>query len=234
MSPRKYTSPSSEKSCSKCGVVYPATEEYFYAKNRRGRRELRSSCRICDDKRYKSYYQQNRERVKERVREYRHEFPEKANPNPEERRLYLKQYYQDNADKIREQSRIYSKEYHKTHPERARISASRRRARKRNFPDTFTVEEWHRALDHFEHRCAVCGRPVGFWHKLAADHWIPLNSPSCPGTIAANIVPLCDGIGGCNEQKGYKMPEIWLTEKYGKRQALLILEQIEEYLCKWG
>src|SRR5581483_2176482 len=56
-------------------------------------------------------------------------------------------------------------------------------ARKRSLPDTFTERDWQRALEYWDYKCAVCGRPRGLWHTLAADHWIPLTAPDCPGTV---------------------------------------------------
>jgi hypothetical protein len=61
------------------------------------------------------------------------------------------------------------------------------------------------------------------------DHWIPLSSPGCPGTVATNMVPLCHGIGGCNNSKCDRDPQGWLLEKFGERKALEILERIPAY-----
>ncbi len=102
-------------------------------------------------------------------------------------------------------------------------------ARKRDLPNTFTSQDWHVALDYWNYRCAICERPRGLWHTLAADHWVPLTSPNCPGTLPTNIVPLCHGADGCNNSKGAKNPEVWLQKKLGKRRAGQKLAQIESY-----
>ena len=61
------------------------------------------------------------------------------------------------------------------------------------------------------------------------DHWIPLTSPECPGTIPTNVVPLCDGIDGCNESKNDSNALEWLTRKYDQRKAQKIFEKIDAY-----
>src|SRR5512141_2961524 len=88
--------------------------------------------------------------------------------------------------------------------------------RKRKLPDTFTDQDWQRALEYWDYKCAVCGRPRGLWHTLAADHWIPLSDPECPGTIPTYIVPLCHGEGGCNNSKRSRSPQAWLEAKLGE------------------
>ncbi len=101
--------------------------------------------------------------------------------------------------------------------------------RKRGLPDTFTQQDWERALEYWNHRCAVCGRPRGLWHTLAADHWIPLTAPDCPGTVPTNIVPLCHGEVGCNNSKGKKMPDAWLEERLGQKAGFQKGVEIDAY-----
>lgn len=125
----------------------------------------------------------------------------------------------------------------KAHPIQAKRNAvagwHKRAARKRLLPDTLTTSEWKRAIEHFHGCCAVCGRQsddLFGTHTIAADHWIPLSSPDCPGTVAWNIVPLCHGVGGCNNSKNSKDPVEWLKGKFGKRHAAEILARINTYL----
>lgn len=105
------------------------------------------------------------------------------------------------------------------------------RERKRNLPYTFTTEDWLRALEFWDHCCAICGRPRGLWHTISQDHWIPLTHPKCPGTVPTNILPLCYGADGCNNSKGKKDPKEWLVEKFGKRRAARKLAEIEAYFA---
>jgi hypothetical protein len=55
-------------------------------------------------------------------------------------------------------------------------------------------------------------------------------SPSCPGTVPWNTVPLCHGVGGCNNQKNDSDATKWLIGKFGKRKGLAILKRIEAFL----
>jgi len=102
-------------------------------------------------------------------------------------------------------------------------------ARKRSLPDTFSERDWLRALEYWGYKCAVCGRPRGLWHTLAADHWIPLTAPDCPGTVPTNIIPLCHGEGGCNNSKRSKVPDEWLVSKLGTKDAFQKQLEIDAY-----
>lgn len=115
-------------------------------------------------------------------------------------------------------------------PEQHRANKHRRRARKRSLPNTITAADIQYALNYFKGCCAICGRPLnGLWHTGALDHWIPLASPDCPGSIATNELPLCQGLDGCNNEKNDKYPTEWLIEKYGNRKANVILKRIKTY-----
>ena len=61
------------------------------------------------------------------------------------------------------------------------------------------------------------------------DHWIPLADAACPGTVAWNILPLCDGLTGCNNQKGAKNPKTWLYEKLGRTKGQKKLKEIQNF-----
>lgn len=109
-------------------------------------------------------------------------------------------------------------------------SHSRRAAEKRGLCADFTLQDWNAALDYFDNHCAACGRQPGLWHTLAMDHWIPLSSQDCPGTVPWNMVPLCHGQGGCNNSKHKRNARVWLIDKFGKRKGMAILRRIETYL----
>jgi hypothetical protein len=103
------------------------------------------------------------------------------------------------------------------------------RLRRRSLPNTFTLDDWERALDYWGYACAVCARPRGLWHTISQDHWVPLTSPDCPGTVPSNMLPLCYGADGCNNSKGKKDPALWLVEKLGKRKGKKKWAEIETY-----
>jgi hypothetical protein len=108
-----------------------------------------------------------------------------------------------------------------------RIKQARRRARQRAVADCWTAQDTAFAIEYWERTCAVCGREEGFWYTIALDHWIPISSQNCPGTVPGNMVPLCHGKKGipvdiarpCNNDKGNTQPWEWLMRKLGKQRA---------------
>lgn len=114
-----------------------------------------------------------------------------------------------------------------------KLASQRRRARKLTLPDTLTMEEWVFALEYFHGCCAACGRQLMDLfgsHTVAMDHWIPLTSPDCPGTIASNIIPLCHGLNGCNNSKYNRDAFEWLVWKFGTNEAQRIMTKINGYV----
>lgn len=110
------------------------------------------------------------------------------------------------------------------------IRGHNRRARLRGLPATFTAQDHAFMLQYWGYACVTCGNQEGlFGHTLASDHWIPLNSPDCPGTVPCNMVPLCDGTLGCNTGKNDTDPHLWLIKKFGKRKAVIIEKKIAAY-----
>lgn len=153
---------------------------------------------------------------------------------------YNATYRKNNHARVRKQARDYYRShrdecaaYFKKNPHVGRLAAQRRRARLKGLPNNFTREDEIKMHEYFDHRCAVCGKPVGLWHILALDHWIPVSSSNCPGTIPANIIPLChavkDGEGSCNKSKLNRDPREWLVSTFGIRKANKILKRITAY-----
>lgn len=182
------------------------------------------------------YYLENREARIAYAREWKRN-------NAEHTTEYMKQYRESNRLRARTAYRAWVRanreyirsrmaEWSKNNRHLVRVTGQRRRARKRSLPDTLTPIQWQRALDYFNGCCAVCGRQLNdlFGTRIAAmDHWIPLVSDECPGTIALNCVPLCHGENGCNNSKKATPPADWLNWKFGSRQGALILTRIEAY-----
>jgi hypothetical protein len=166
----------------------------------------------------KSDYQTNREVILQQQKKYRQENQEK-----EYKRKRL--YQQNNREKVLN----YQRQWKENNRDKIRIYSQRRDARKRNLPDTYTVEEWLACLEYFNHCCAVCGaqlRDLFGEIEPHADHWIALNDPDCPGTVAENMVCLCNG---CNVSKQDTQAIVWLIKKFGKSKAKQILMRIEAY-----
>lgn len=239
--------------CTKCGLELELSPDNFY-KNGGKRTGFNSECKACHDKKSvewnrahrekhreynKRWKQDNLEKVKENKRKWTKANPDKIREmnrrnierNREKRYQSTELWRRGNPEKIRESTRRWRLK----NTEKMRVNDNNRKARKRSLPDTLTKKEWQYAVDYFNGCCAVCGRQANDLfgtHTLAADHWIPLTSPNCPGTVAINIVPLCHsrevGAGGCNGSKHNSDPVVWLQNKYPKKWRK-ILTRIENY-----
>ncbi len=137
-------------------------------------------------------------------------------------------------EKDKLQQKKAATQWRKENPDKVTNSFHRRRAREKNLPNALTVDEWEYALSYFNGCCAVCERQLNDLfgtHYASQDHWIPISydGKDNPGHVVGNVVPLCHGLGGCNNHKSAKMPDVWLTETYGKRKANEILARIQAY-----
>lgn len=118
-----------------------------------------------------------------------------------------------------------------------KIKSANKRAHALNLRADLTPEQRDFALEYFNYTCAVCGRQFhDFFSNLtmALDHWIPIASQDCPGTTITNIVPICQGIGGCNNSKRDTDPKQWLYWRYDKRHANKIIARIDAYADNMG
>jgi hypothetical protein len=108
----------------------------------------------------------------------------------EARNATMKEWRKANPHRLKAYNQAYSRN------NRARIAhnQARRAARKRSLPDTFTYQEDQFCRQYFGYACAACGHEEGFQWIIAMDHWIPLDSSLCPGTVATNMIPLCNGV----------------------------------------
>jgi len=112
-----------------------------------------------------------------------------------------------------------------------RLQQSRRNARKRALPATFTMEQREFMRQYWGFACVYCGNQDGFVWMLADDHFIPLNSPNCPGTVAHNMLPVCHGKGGCNNSKRFSHPHVWLVARFGPQRSRRIEAAIAVYFA---
>lgn len=134
-------------------------------------------------------------------------------------------YYQANRESFNRRATIYRRKNRHSYI----VYAQKRRARKKELPDTFTKRHWELCLIYWNGKCAVCGYPFNdiFGEtKEHADHWIPIKHPDCPGTIPDNMVCLCNS---CNSSKSYLHPEEWVNRIYSARVSKKILKRIEAY-----
>lgn len=148
-----------EKQCTKCGGIFPLTEEFFN-KNRTQKDGFQTCCKSCQSKQNKEYRANNKEYFKEYFKEYhqsnKHSLKEYRQRNKNYFKEYHKEYRQINKDKLMR----YKKEYRKNNKESLKA--------KNNFPYLFNsllsqklsiYEETRESQDgYIEARCAYCGK----------------------------------------------------------------------------
>lgn len=177
-------------------------------------------------------YQRERERRLAYAVEYRA-------ANKERLREWHRAYYRANREKrLTKDRNSYQRHYEKrknardNYRDKNRITIRlRNRSRKLALAfarGDFTPQDWERCLAYWGNACAVCGVTSEI-RSIAADHWIPL----CVGgkTDKLNIIPLCHGVGGCNNRKSKRLPEEWLTAQVGADMAQSIIEQVSAYFA---
>ncbi len=214
------------KRCSKCGGFWSANKFYKSKLHSDG---LNPWCKSCRRDYRKNYLETPKQREKrliynrqphivERKRNYMREYEKR-----EDRKAYQKEY-----------QREYQRKYRMTTKGKVTVRATgnKRRGKLKALPYQWTTADEFYAINYFSGLCAVCERPLfGLWHSISMDHWIPISEDgeTNPGTIPSNMIPLCNGIGGCNGQKRDKRADIWLIEKYGKRKANKIMKRINAF-----
>lgn len=199
------------KRCSKCGVSYPATPEYFHrAKACKG--GFASHCKLCIKAYRRVYNAEKSEMRAEYTRKY-------AKEHPEWKAAYDRQYYRDNNKDIRARTREYKRahpeyqkeyqeQYRKTEDGKAILRACRmrRRARKRLATGSFNTEDIKAIkLGQTDKkgnlRCWWCGKVISKYH---IDHRVPLAKGG--GNHPNN---LCLSCPSCNLSKQTHLPHEW-------------------------
>lgn len=238
-----------------CKICIAAYKKVYRDENadyiRENKRQYREDNKDAIAKKKHDYHAANREKIAAKRKLYYAKVRDRL-------LQYQREYRERNLDYIRQRDRLYalahrkeavlkSRQYYwtnhaaisakqkalyRSNPDAFLVRINRRKARLLELPHTLTIKEWQHAKDHFNGCCAVCGRPfkdLFGTHTVAQDHWIPLSSPDCPGTIAKNIIPLCHGVSGCNNSKRDKNAFQWLVERFGKRKAKHIYDKIIAY-----
>ena len=198
--------PEGYRRCTKCGLDKPETTEYF--KPQKGARNgLMASCRECHNQWARERHLKHPEIKKAQRARYD---PEKKKRDARNDRERNKASYQRRSKTWHEVNREYAKEtkhqdylrnrerriemaneWQRNNPDKVRVRSNRRQARKRALPDNFTQQDWDNAVAYWHGACAYCGKPLyGLFDdiKAHADHFIPLASPDCVGTVPGNIL----------------------------------------------
>jgi hypothetical protein len=210
------------KRCSRCGEEFPATLEYF--NRRKGSKDgLRGYCRKCHVRYAAEWSKANPEQAAQNARNGSNNYRKR---NRDAVLARTREWKSKNQSVIKQ----YMDRWKTENDPRLRAERISRRAEVRGLASDFIADDWRFALSYFEGNCAACNRPLyGLFHTVAADHWIPLSDPTCPGTVPSNIVPLCCGKDGCNESKGNNNPEQWVIAKFGHVHGREILAKIQDF-----
>lgn len=219
------------KICNKCKKELPLDKF-----NQNGGGTLRPDCKDCRKKYHKKRYASDPEKFKEISKNYRRDHRDHCKArdlahyaiHKEKRNEASRNYQKKNRPMRKEKIAEYGRKWTKNNPERMRANSLRRRTRKKGIPSNFTHKDWLACLNYWHGSCAYCGNQSGFLleTRITADHFIPIASIECPGTIPGNMLPAC---GSCNSSKQDSDPVKWLTGKFGSRKANQVLVQIKEY-----
>lgn len=239
-----YIAPAKEgyKRCSKCREEFPASAEHFY-RSTAAISGLASWCRNCTA--------EWRENNPDKTKLYRDKFYSShpkigtkysqsyRKKNPGKSAEVAKRRYAADPEKHREQSRRRyaknpqarirsSRKHAMANPQRMPVYRGRIEARERSLPATLTTRQWEAILLHWNGRCAYCGNQPGLLPnmKITMDHFIPLSSLQCPGTVPTNVLPACLS---CNDSKHNREPHKWLASKFGSRKAQTILDRLDTF-----
>lgn len=202
--------------CSKCGVEYPLTAEFFH-RRKNGFIAQCKSCKKAYDRAYhQGYWDARREEKREYDRRYcqshreeKREYDKAYNQmHREERRAYGKMY----ARMHREERRVYYLKHHESykanfrayqqsHSEEYKARSHTRRARIKGNGGSFTAEEIREQYKRQKRRCYYCHQKLITQH---IEHVIPLVQGG--RNDISNIVISCPD---CNLRKGSKLPHEW-------------------------
>jgi len=165
-----------------------------------------------------SYYEKNKERIKEKSRKYRRDNKDKiaqwkednAEKLKEYNKAYLKNYYQNHKEEHRERDKVWQEAniekerqrkslWKKENKDKVQEGWRRRRAKQMNVEGGhFTDAEFHELCEKYDNKCLRCGQTDV---KLTADHVIPISLGLPHTDEITNIQPLCLS---CNSRKHTK------------------------------
>lgn len=220
------------KTCTGCNAHLPATEEHFYARMRRGKREFQPTCRVCTKAKQRAYY--NRESVAVAVRakakrqgsltffRARERLYRSQETEPQrDRRLqlmtvwaaanrayvirYRYQHYCANKEKIK----AANMRYHLKHRERGRVSRASYKARSKGAAGSFSLIDVSAKIIQQSGRCYWCEDELLHYH---ADHFIPLKRGGT--NYPENIVISCPH---CNTSRKAKLPHEFIEYRQAVR-----------------
>jgi len=192
----------------------------WYDKNRKSQRVPQTAEEKRENKQL--WRKRNPEKVKEQKRKSWHKHSKQINAR--NRNKWLANRAEINARNRRKYAEDPTKRLQYSH---------RRRAQRRGLPHTFNDKEARAALEYWHWKCAYCGislLQLSMFDDIQThfDHYIALTDPrpDNPGTVATNMLPTCRS---CNDSKNKYNATKWLTCRFGKSQAHVIISLIQGY-----
>jgi len=141
------------KTCSKCGVEYPATAEFFYRGKVR-KDGLRNVCKKCQRQFNRDYYQNRQKTLRNRGRDYYQKHQEK-------RKQYRRKYYKDHKKQMREYGHNHYHNYKEQYQNRALL---------RDYGSN-ALDFWNASFVQQAGICPGCGRHQSELNRrLSLDH----------------------------------------------------------------
>lgn len=227
--------PEGYKFCYHCQQTKPLSEFHKDGASTTG---VSSKCKSCSHEYEVQSYSEHAEEERKKARERYHRDVELSRERDrqrrqnadfrESRRLHAKAWRSENPDYDRnrvrdlDQKRASTRKWSSEHQHIRRVHRLKRKAVKRALPDSFSHEDYSRMMEYWGYKCAVSGET----ENLHVDHWIPLSSPDCPGTVAWNMIPLAARL---NISKLNHHPHKWLVSKFGDKRAQEIEADIQRY-----
>lgn len=199
--------------CRVCGIWFP---RHLLVKNKKQPDGVEKHCLACSRAKSKRWDNEHPGAMNAFRKKW-----ERANPG--ETVKAIRRWQQTNKDR----THAANSRWAKAHPDKARAKVQKRRDRKRSLVATFHNSHWRDCLEYWHGVCAYCGNPPLLWDKssvLTQEHFIPVAASG--GYTPDNIVPACKS---CNSSKCDSDPAKWLTQRFGKRKAKVILKKIQDY-----
>jgi hypothetical protein len=205
------------KTCSKCEITYPKTDEYFYKQKSKKCKDgyyLSSECKNCRIKAALKWKKDNPEKNREysRIVDMREDKKIRKRNVSKERRLNgkHKKYIQNNPDKTKEYNRRHQLKKHK-----------------------ISKQEWNACKEYFNNSCCYCGityeeHKIKYNEDLHKEHYIDDGANDL-----SNCVPACKS---CNSQKWEFDVNEWFNEdnpRFTKERYKKILKWINEDYKKY-
>jgi len=223
------------KVCSKCKNELLLEN---FARNKKGKDGLNTSCKTCEKERGRIYRENNKEKIREVSKRYLKNNPEKRKEtcrkyslnNQEKEKERGRIFRENNKEKEKERGRKYREEnkearkktrdkYYSNNKEKCKTYWQIRRSKKLKLPFALTAKQWAQIKIDFNDECAYCGEKL----PLTQEHFLAL-SKGGEQTID-NIIPACRS---CNCSKCDKIFLDWYPnhKRYSKKREKAILNYL--------